>query len=169
MEPKVIVVDYKDNPIGEMNKSEAHASPNLHRAFSVFLHRDGRILLQKRAKDKYHCGGLWTNTCCSHPRPGEETLEAARRRLWEEMKITAGDLEEIHSFVYYYSFPYGVTEFEYDHVIIGEYRGTFELNPEEAEEAAWVEKEELLQDMRENPQKYTPWFLICAPEVVKRV
>ncbi len=94
MEPKVIVVDYKDNPMGEMNKSEAHASPNLHRAFSVFLHKDGRVLLQKRAKDKYHCGGLWTNTCCSHPRPGEETLEAARRRLWEEMKITAGDLEE---------------------------------------------------------------------------
>lgn len=169
MEPKVILVNYKDEPIGEMAKSEAHATPNLHRAFSVFLYQGNKILLQRREEHKYHCGGLWTNTCCSHPRPGEETLEAARRRLEEEMQIKAGELEEITSFTYYYAFSNGIFEYEYDHVIMGEYDGTYEINPEEVAEAKWVEKEVLEEDMRLHPEKYTPWFLICANEVLKRL
>ena len=141
MEPKVILVDYLDNPLGEMKKGAAHASPHLHRAFSVFLYHDGKILLQKRAENKYHCGGLWTNTCCSHPRPGEITLDAARRRLDEEMKIHVKRLEEIYSFVYYYKFDNGICEFEFDHVIMGEYYGSYKLDPKEAEAAVWMEKQ----------------------------
>ena len=169
MEPKVILVDYLDNPLGEMKKGAAHASTHLHSAFSVFLYHDGKILLQKRAENKYHCGGLWTNTCCSHPRPGEITLDAARRRLDEEMKIHVKRLEEIYSFVYYYKFDNGICEFEFDHVIMGEYYGSYKLDPKEAEAAVWMEKTELLEDMQANPQKYTPWFLTCAVEVLKRI
>lgn len=166
---KVILVNYKDQAKGEMEKSKAHAQPNLHRAFSVFLYQNDKILLQKRAKGKYHCGGLWTNTCCSHPQPGEEVEEAARRRLYEEMNIVAGELQEIYSFVYYYRFENGICEFEFDHVLLGEYFGEYSLDAEEAEEARWVDKTELLNDMEKNPQNYTPWFLICAPEVIKRI
>ncbi len=115
----VILVDSADNAPGTMEKMEAHRQGALHRAFSIFLFNSrGQLLLQQRAMEKYHSGGLWTNTCCGHPRPGEETLEAGKRRLIEETGI-ATELDALFSFVYRHEFANGLAEYEYDHVLIG--------------------------------------------------
>ena len=120
---KVILVDDRDNEIGTMEKMEAHYTPNLHRAFSVFVFNTrGQMLLQQRAKTKYHSGGLWTNTCCSHPYPGEEIEAAATRRLEQEMGFTT-PLTKAFDFIYQATFDNGLTEYEFDHVFIGEYDG----------------------------------------------
>lgn len=168
---EVILVDFNDREIGAMEKMEAHEKKRLHRAFSVFLVQDGKMLLQKRASDKYHCGGLWTNTCCSHPRPGEETKSAAVRRLKEELEITVEpeELEEVHSILYRYPFDNGLTEFEYDHLFVGEYHGTWVENPEEVDAVKWVEIEWLKKDIVEHAEKYTPWFIIALKEVLKKM
>ena len=164
--PEVILVDFQDRPLGTMEKMAAHRAQKLHRAFSVFLYQGNRLLLQRRACHKYHCGGLWTNTCCSHPAPGESVLEAAGRRLKEEVGITAPPLEEIDVFFYRCPFADGITEFECDHVLLGEYTGEFTPNPEEIEQMAWVELEQLEEAMLAHPEAFTPWFLICAPKVM---
>ena len=164
---KVVLVDMRDNEIGTEEKMAAHEKKLLHRAFSVFLYHENRILLQKRASTKYHCPGLWTNTCCSHPRQGEEVKAAAIRRLQEEMEIYTEDLEEIDSFIYCYPFSNGLTEFEYDHVLVGEYTGGFKAVPEEVDEIRWVEISELLEDIKNNPHIYTPWFITAIGKVVK--
>lgn len=163
---KVVLVDMRDNAIGLEEKMVAHEKALLHRAFSVFLYHEDKILLQKRASHKYHCGGLWTNTCCSHPRDGEEVKAAAIRRLKEEVDIEVQDLEEIHSFVYHYPFVNGLTEFEYDHVLVGEYEGSFVANPEEVDEMKWVQIDDLLADIQKNPKAYTPWFIVALMKVV---
>lgn len=165
--PEVILVDLRDRPIGTMEKLEAHRRQRLHRAFSVFLWEGDRLLLQKRAAGKYHCGGLWTNSCCSHPAPGESVPGAAARRLREELGIQPPELEELGTFVYRYPFPNGITEFELDHVLLGRWFGTASPEPEEVEALKWVAFDELEQALLEEPERFTPWFLICAPKVIE--
>lgn len=163
---KITEVDFLDNSIREITKEEAHRDGILHRAFSVILYKEDKILLQQRAHDKYHCGGLWTNTCCSHPRWEESLEEAVNRRLEEEMGIEAVT-EEISSFTYYYKFENGLAEFEYDHVFAGEYDGNFSVNSEEAACAKWVSISELMSWMKKSPQEFTPWFIIIMPKFIE--
>lgn len=165
MEPKVILVDMLDNPLGELSKSQAHSSPRLHRAFSVFLYHDDSILIQQRAAGKYHSAGLWANACCSHPSPGEELFESAKKRLWEEAGIVASHLERLFAFTYMNRFRDDLYEYEYDHVLLGEYRGAFSPNPREAAQMRWATIPWLLTDLLEHPLHYAPWFFICAPRV----
>lgn len=173
MEPKVVLVDFQDNPIGEIEKSAAHLSPMLHRAFSIFLYSGNKMLIQRRAKSKYHSGGLWANTCCSHPHPcaggGNGLLECASARLLEETGIDHHNLKPLFTFTYFTRFADNLFEYELDHVLLGEYDGPFKLNPEEAEEMRWEEIPALLDDMRISPESYASWFLICAPRVAEAV
>lgn len=155
----VILVDEHDNEIGSLEKQAAHEEGGrLHRAFSVFLVDDhGRILLQKRAASKYHFGGLWTNTACGHPRPGETTTGAAQRRLEEEMGVRV-TLTEIDTFTYSASDDgSGLTEREIDHVFRGDFSGSPTPNPDEAEGWRWISPEDLDRELREQPERFTPW------------
>jgi isopentenyl-diphosphate delta-isomerase len=161
----VILVDEQDNAIGTMEKQQAHVEGVLHRAFSIFIfNSEKKLLLQKRASSKYHCGGLWTNTCCSHPRENETVLEAANRRLNEEMGMSC-DLQSIFSFVYKAEFENGLTEHEFDHVFFGQSNQTPTLNREEVEDFRYVGMEELQTEIKENPAHFTPWFLIAMDRV----
>jgi len=161
----VILVDEQDNAIGTMEKQQAHVEGVLHRAFSIFIfNSEKKLLLQKRASSKYHCGGLWTNTCCSHPRENETVLEAANRRLNEEMGMSC-DLQSIFSFVYKAEFENGLTEHEFDHVFFGQSNQTPTLNLEEVEDFRYVGMEELQTEIKENPAHFTPWFLIAMDRV----
>ena len=165
---KVVLVDEDDNPTGTMEKIEAHEKGLLHRAFSVFIfNNNGDMLLQQRAFSKYHSGGLWTNTCCSHPREGEATIEAAHRRLQEEMGFDC-EIKKAFDFIYKKELDKGLTEHELDHVFIGEFEGEFRFNPEEVNAVAYVPVQEVLDEVVRNPQKYTEWFKICLSEVIKR-
>lgn len=164
---KVILVNEADEPVGMMEKMEAHEKGVLHRAFSVFLfNAAGEMLLHQRAHSKYHSGGLWTNACCSHPRPGESVLEAAHRRLMEEMGMAA-DLSEAFSFLYRAELDHGMIEHELDHVVLGEAVATPEPNPEEVEAYRFVELEALRDEVAAHPERFTEWFKICLPEVLK--
>lgn len=167
---RVILVDENDAEVGTEEKMKSHENGGkLHRAFSIFIfNSDGKLMLQKRAEGKYHCGGLWTNTCCSHPRPGETLEEATQRRLEEEMGFSC-PLKKIFKFQYKADFSNGLTENEIDHVFIGKYGGEPELNEEEACEWKWVNLEELEEDIDKNPEKYTPWFKVSIPKVIKCV
>ncbi len=165
-EEQVILVDTNDNRIGLMNKIEAHEKALLHRAFSVFIFNDkGELMLQQRALDKYHCGGLWTNTCCSHQRDGETTLEAANRRLREEMGFET-NLEEKFSFIYKAAFDNGLTEHELDHVLVGYYNKYPVLNKQEAASWKWIAMSELELDIESSPENYTPWFKIIFKKYI---
>lgn len=159
---QVILVDEHDHEIGTEEKITAHRKALLHRAFSIFIFREhnGQIelLLQKRHQDKYHCGGLWTNSVCSHPRPNESLQMAAERRLQEELGITL-PVQLVGSFIYKAEFDNGLTEHEYDHVFIGQYRaGKFLIDEDEVEAIAWTSVSELQLDLVANPSKYTPWL-----------
>lgn len=155
---EVILVDENDNEIGTAEKIEAHQKAQLHRAFSIFIfNKQGEFLLQQRALNKYHCGGLWTNTVCSHPMPGETTLDAAHRRLQEEMGFDC-DIKEIFSFTYKKAFDNGLTEHEFDHVFLGTYEGPVSPDPEEIAAFKWINKDELQKDMAVHPEKYSYWF-----------
>ncbi len=157
---QVILVDETDNQIGTEEKIKAHREGKLHRAFSIFVfNSEGKLLLQQRALSKYHCPGLWANTCCSHPRQGESVEEAAHRRLVEEMGFDC-QLKEIFSFVYKVKFDNGLTEHEFDHVLIGKFDGTPIANPEEVESWKWVGIDELKQNIIENPNKHAYWFRV---------
>lgn len=166
----VVLVDENDQDIGEMEKMEAHRKGVLHRAFSVFLfNNEGELLLQQRAFSKYHSGGLWTNTCCSHPRSGETPLEAAKRRLMEEMGFTLDELDPQFTFIYNRKLDNELTEHELDHVIFGRYNeDDFKFNPEEVASVKYVSLSFLREDMKANPQEYTEWFKICFEEVERR-
>lgn len=165
----VILVDENDNPIGTMPKMEAHEKAMLHRAFSVFiLNANDEVLLQQRANDKYHSAGLWTNTCCSHPLPGEDTLDAARRRLKEEMGMEA-DLQFVFKFMYKAPFDNLLTEHEIDHVFIGKTDQLPVINPEEVASYKYMKPEEIKLDMEQNPQSYTVWFRIIFNEFYKEI
>ena len=155
---EVQLVDTQDNPNGSMEKLEAHEKGLLHRALSVLIiNTKKEILLQRRALGKYHSPGLWTNTCCSHPYPGENPTEAANRRLKEEMGMVA-DLEFAFKFQYKCDFDNGLIEHELDHVFIGETNDTPHLNTDEAMAFKWMSIEELETDMKNNPDNYTYWF-----------
>ena len=164
----VILVDENDQPLGQMEKLKAHEQGLLHRAFSVFLfNKKGELLLQKRAKAKYHSGGLWTNTCCSHPRVDEDLLAAVSRRLDEEMGVKA-NVEEVFSFIYKAVLDKGLTEHELDHVFFGRFEGEPTINLQEVEDFKYISKTDLVTDLDQNPEQYTEWFKIAMPEVVKR-
>ena len=166
---RVILVDIHDNPIGEMEKLKAHVEAKLHRAFSVFIfNTKGELLLQQRALDKYHSPGLWTNTCCSHQRAGETNIEAGKRRLFEEMGF-ACELKEVFWFIYRADFDNGLTEHELDHVMIGQYDLSPEINPEEVAAYKWMTLEDVKSDMESNPEKYTAWFKIIFKEYHQRL
>jgi len=162
----VILVDPSDHPIGQMEKMEAHHKGVLHRAFSIFLFNSrGEMLLQQRSSLKYHSGGLWTNACCSHPYPGEETSDAAKRRLKEELGIDA-PLEKAFDFVYRADMGNGLTEYEFDHVYAGEYEGDIFPNPEEVENYSYLPVDEIRHSFSNNPGKYTAWFLLAFPKII---
>lgn len=159
-EEQVILVNEKDEKIGLMPKQEAHEKGRLHRAFSVFIFNDNdELMLQQRALHKYHSPGLWTNTCCSHQRDGETTIEAGKRRLLEEMGFTT-DLKETTSFIYKAPFDNGLTEHELDHILIGTYNSEPEINLDEVAAYKWMPIEEVKEDISKNPQLYTAWFKI---------
>lgn len=160
MEEKVILVNENDEQIGLMEKIEAHEKALLHRAFSVFVYNDkGEVMLQQRALSKYHSPGLWTNTCCSHQREGESNVDAGKRRLMEEMGFTT-DLEESISFIYKAPFDNGLSEHEYDYILIGKYNEEPNLNPDEVAAWKWMSLEDIQKDLKENPEIYTAWFKI---------
>ncbi len=143
-----------------MPKMEAHEKAVLHRAFSVFIMNDkGETMLQQRAADKYHSPLLWTNTCCSHQRDGESNIEAGKRRLMEEMGF-AVELKELFSFIYKAPFDNGLTEHEYDHVLMGHYGNAPAINPEEVADWKWMRPEAIQLDIQNNPESYTAWFKI---------
>jgi isopentenyl-diphosphate delta-isomerase len=165
----VILVDENDNQLELMEKMEAHEKGLLHRAFSVFLFNSkGEMLIHQRAISKYHSGGLWTNACCSHPRDGEKTIDAAHRRLEEEMGFDC-EIKEVFHFTYKSALDNGLTEHELDHVFIGQYEGEINPNPEEVESYKYISIPDLTKDIQENPQDYTEWFKICLEEVLNRV
>jgi isopentenyl-diphosphate delta-isomerase len=163
-EEEVILVNELDEPIGLMPKLEAHQKAVLHRAFSVFVLNDqNEIMLQQRAHHKYHSPLLWTNTCCSHQRNGETNIEAGSRRLFEEMGFQT-DLKELFHFIYKAPFDNGLTEHELDHVMIGYYNGSPNINHEEVEDWKWMKIEDVKTDMVVNASIYTVWFKIIFDE-----
>jgi isopentenyl-diphosphate Delta-isomerase len=165
MTENVILVDKLDNPVGEMEKMEAHEKAILHRAFSVFVFNDNdELMLQQRAFTKYHSPGLWTNTCCSHPRPGEDTEAAAHRRLIEEMGFDC-EVEKIFDFIYKAGLDKGLTEHEFDHVFVGRYNQPPVINTQEAESWKWMKMDAIAEDMKSNPESYTVWFRIAFDRV----
>ncbi len=168
MKTEIILVDENDNQIGVLEKLEAHKLGKLHRGFSVFIFNSkGQMLIQKRALSKYHSGGLWSNSCCSHPMPNEDTLVAAKRRLKEEMGISC-NLKKIHQFIYKTKFSNGLTEYEYDYVFVGRSDDEPTINPEEADDWKWVDTEVLNSDVKNHPHMYTHWFKMCLDDVLQK-
>ena len=166
---EIILVDENDNLVGFETKLKAHEEGGkLHRAFSIFVFdARGKLLLQRRAKKKYHFGGLWSNTCCSHPKKGEELQDAAQARLQQEFGFDTR-LKELFSFLYRASdVGSGLTEHEFDHVFYGEFDGDPRPNPDEIEDWKWVDVAELMSDLENNPHCYTPWFKIAIQDVIE--
>ena len=154
----VILVDKYDNTIGQMAKLEAHKKGLLHRAFSVFIfNSENKILMQQRASDKYHSAGLWTNTCCSHPFPGESVQKAASRRLMEEMGIQT-EITPLFSFTYKEILENGLTEHEFDHVFLGYYDSLPSINPDEVMNYRYLSFDAIKAEIETNPENYTVWF-----------
>ena len=189
MEDKLILVNLNDEEIGTCGKMQTHQEGRLHRAFSAFIFwqdpedahessKNCKLLIQKRAQGKYHSGGKWANSCCSHPRHGEDLRDAVFRRLPEETGMDASIcvLREEGSFVYRAEFANGLSEYEYDHVFTGlvtskssDIDGLFERNPEEADEMRFVDIDCLCQDVLDSPDKYAPWFITALPIALKRL
>jgi isopentenyl-diphosphate delta-isomerase len=166
---EVILVDESDQPLGTMEKMEAHRRAVLHRAFSVFIFNSrGEMLLQQRAPEKYHSAGLWTNACCSHPRPGEDTRDAAVRRLREELGFTTS-LEKLFDFTYRSEYDNGLTEFEFDHVFIGMYDQEIFPDKKEASDYCFQSPGEIAAALRATPEKFTSWFHLAFPLVNDRI
>lgn len=166
----VVLVDEQNNPIGRAEKLAAHAANLLHRAFSVFIFRElaePELLLQQRALDKYHSAGLWTNTCCSHPRADENIISAGQRRLFEELGIQA-ELKDLGWFQYNAHFENGLSEHEIDHVLVGTVPADITIlpNPAEVHAYRWITLPDLHAELETNPQQFTPW-LKQALELVK--
>lgn len=168
-EEQVVLVNENDEKIGLMAKQEAHEKALLHRAFSVFIFNDkNELMLQQRALDKYHSPGLWANTCCSHQRDGEPSIEAGRRRLQEEMGFST-DLKETTTFIYKAAFDNGLTEHELDHIMVGYYNGVPTVNPEEVADWKWMPLEEVREDIKNQPEIYTAWFKIIFDKFYEHI
>jgi isopentenyl-diphosphate Delta-isomerase len=164
----IVLVDEDDRPVGYSSKLPPHeAGGRLHRAFSVFLFdRHGRMLLQRRALDKYHFGGLWTNACCSHPRRDQDIATAARARLGYELGIDV-PLTPLFSFIYRAEDPAsGLTEHELDHVFVGDFDGVPRPRASEVAECSWMSPDEVLSDLHLHPERYTPWFKLVVERVL---
>ena len=168
-EEHVILVNEKDEQIGTMPKMEAHEKAVLHRAFSVFVLNDqGELLLQQRAASKYHSPLLWTNSCCSHQRVGESNIEAGKRRLFEEMGFVT-ELKDVVSFIYKAPFDNGLTEHEFDHVLVGAYNEDPKINIDEVNSLKWMTLEQVKVDMELHPEIYTEWFKIIFDQYYKHL
>jgi isopentenyl-diphosphate delta-isomerase len=162
---EVILVNELDQAIGKMEKMEVHQKGLLHRAFSIFMFNNkGEMLLQQRASNKYHSPDLWTNACCSHPMPDESIMEAAHRRLQEELGFDT-KLETAFHFIYKTPFENGLTEHELDHVLIGYYDGPIEPNPMEVKDYCYMKPEAIASSMATHEHKYTVWFRIAFPKL----
>lgn len=161
----MILVDENDVQTGTMEKLEAHQKGLLHRAFSIFIFNNkGEFLLQQRAVGKYHNGGLWTNTCCSHPLPGEAVANAASRRLFEEMGFSSS-ITPAFTFTYKATFPNGLTEYEFDHVFTGVYNGDVRADNNEVSDYCFKNISDIEASIETHPHKYTEWFKIALPQV----
>lgn len=162
----VVLVDNQDNQVGLMEKMEAHVNPTLHRAFSIFIFNSKKeMLLQRRALTKYHTPGLWTNTCCSHPRDGESLGAATKRRLMEEMGMEC-DLKELFSFIYKADVMQGLTEHEFDHVFVGKTDAIPLINKDEVDSYKYETVGNIKSDIEKNPENYTAWFKIAFAEML---
>lgn len=169
MKEEVILVNDNDEVIGVGEKIETHLTGALHRAFSVFIFNSaGQLLLQKRAGSKYHSKGLWSNTCCGHPRPGESTEKASRRRLGEEMGFDC-NVREVFEFLYHTELDGGLSEHEYDHVLVGRFDGSPKPNSDEVDDWKWVDLTSLESDVKENPNNYTYWFKVSLGELCRSI
>lgn len=167
MAQNVILVDGKDRILGTEEKLRAHENGGmLHRAFSLFVfNAKGEMLIQKRAEGKYHCPGLWTNACCSHPSINMPLIDFARNRLQEELGMECGEIVDLYSFIYRQEFENGLTEHELDHVLVTFSEDIPSINPEEVSDTRWIEFQDLQQELREFPEHFTYWFsLICQDE-----
>lgn len=165
MNQHVILVNDQDEAIGTMEKMEVHQKGLLHRAFSIFIFNSkGEMLLQQRAQDKYHSAGLWTNTCCSHPQPGENIIESAQKRLEEEMGFTT-PLTKVFDFTYQASFDNGLIEHEFDHVFSGAYDGEVKYNPVEVMNFSYRSLDEIRRSLHAEPEIYTAWFRLAFPRM----
>lgn len=168
MPDQVILVDERDREIGVAEKIQAHRDGMLHRAFSIFIfNQHDQMLLQKRSQKKYHSGGLWSNACCSHPRPGESMATATARRLEEELGIRCR-LRKAFDFIYMARMNNRLVEHEFDHVYVGRYRGIVTPNADEVAEYRWLSPEELKQELLRNPETYTVWFKIALEKLFEQ-
>lgn len=168
-EEKVILVNENDEQVGTMAKLEAHEKGVLHRAFSVFVFNDSNeLMIQKRASHKYHSPNLWTNTCCSHQRVGENNIEAGRRRLQEEMGFDT-ELKDTISFIYKAPFDNGLTEHEFDHILVGHYHHEPKINPDEVSDWKWMSLDNVKDDMQVHPELYTEWFKIIFDKFYQHI
>lgn len=167
---KLIWVDIFDREIGSGEKLETHVKNQLHRAFSVFMIHEGKMLIQKRAYGKYHSAGLWANACCSHPRLGETLSDAVQKRMEEELGIPTGSCspKELFSFCYFTQYE-GLSEYEIDHVFFAEYDGALVPDPDEIAELRWVTLEDLKKELEEHPDQFSTWFIIATPKVLDYV
>ncbi len=162
----ILLVDKNDNVIGKGEKIKTHREGNLHRCFSLFVFNSkGELLLQRRARTKYHSAGLWTNTCCSHQRPDETLEQAVHRRLKEEMGFDC-EVRKMFTFTYKVKFDNGLFEHEYDHVFFGNFDGKPIPNPEEVDEWRWIDLKKLKRDAEKNPNNYTYWLRLCLDRVI---
>jgi len=169
VEEKIVLVDEQDRAVGVEEKIRVHQLGALHRAFSVFVvNAEGQLMMQRRALTKYHSRGLWSNTCCGHPRPDEPLEQAARRRLKEEMGFDS-HLTELFAFVYRAELEDGLVENEYDHVLLGCFEGIPEPDPAEIVEWKWVNLATLSVDIEEHPESYTYWFRISFDRFLRAV
>ncbi|MFO7880365.1 MAG: isopentenyl-diphosphate Delta-isomerase [Bacteroidota bacterium] len=166
MQEKLVLVDQHDKQTGVMEKLEAHKKALLHRAVSVFVfNSENQLLLQKRAQEKYHSPGLWTNTACTHPRPLENIKEAADRRLQEEMGMGNSNLQKLFDFIYKEKLDHGLSEHEFDHVFVGFSDEIPKPDPAEVCDYAYMDGDNLLEDVRKHPEAYTVWF----KKIIERV
>ena len=168
MRQKIILVDENDKEIGVGDKHKIHREGKLHRAFSVLIFNSkGELLLQKRAKNKYHSAGLWANACCSHPAPEESLEKSVRRRLKEEMGFVC-PLERFFAFIYGIKLDNDLFEYEYDHIFVGKFDGEPKPNPKEVSDWKWTKIENLEKDIRTFPESYTAWFRILLERITLR-
>jgi isopentenyl-diphosphate Delta-isomerase len=167
MEDRVILVDESDREIGSAGKLEAHRDGKLHRAFSIFVfNSEGQLLLQKRSMKKYHSDGLWSNTCCSHPQPGEKMETEVLRKLQQEMGFQC-ELQWIFRFAYRIQFKNNLIENEIDHVFIGRFDGSPSPNPDEVDGWKWMDLEAVVKDVKLHPYTYSYWLTICLDQVLE--